>query len=348
MKNRFLKLENINYQVGSKKILENISFILKKGEILSIIGPSGSGKSTILKVIAGLIKPTLGKVVLSNEILTSNNILVPTGKRNIGLMFQEDVLFPHYNVYKNIEFGIQDIPKQTRQKLMIKLLNEFKLTNLAKLYPEKLSGGEKQRVALARILITKPKILLMDEPFSSLDYNLSKEISEFTIRLLRENKISVILVTHDIKAALRVSDKILLINNGEIIQRDTPQKIYNNPSTQFAAEFIGDINKIRIKVKKDGEIQTPFGMVSCLKCNKTLAKCSREQHFCLIRPEDFKFSKSGLKCKVLEKSFLGDSWEYKVVINKKLPALKVRTENGNLEKNNVVNLKVNTKKILVF
>ena len=100
MKNRFLKLENVNYQVGSKKILENISFILKKGEILSIIGPSGSGKSTILKVIAGLIKPTAGKVVLSNEILTSNNILVPTGKRNIGLMFQEDVLFPHYNVYK--------------------------------------------------------------------------------------------------------------------------------------------------------------------------------------------------------------------------------------------------------
>ena len=348
MKNRFLKIENVNYQVGSKKILKNISFILKKGEILSIIGPSGSGKSTILKVIAGLIKPTVGKVVLSNEILTSNNIFVPTGKRNIGLMFQEDVLFPHYSVYKNIEFGIQDIPKQTRQKLMINLLNEFKLTNLAKLYPEKLSGGEKQRVALARILITKPKILLMDEPFSSLDYNLSKEISEFTIRLLRENKISVILVTHDIKSALRVSDKILLINNGEIIQRDTPQKIYNNPSTQFAAEFIGDINKISIKVKKDGEIQTPFGMVSFLKCNKTTAKCRTEQHFCLIRPEDFKFSKSGLKCKVLEKSFLGDSWEYKVVINKKLPALKVRTENGNLEKNNVVNLKVNTKKILVF
>ena len=133
-------------------------------------------------------------------------------------MFQEDVLFPHYNVYENIEFGILNKNKKLEVKKYLKLLDVFKLKNVSELYPDKLSGGEKQRVAFARILITKPKILLMDEPFSSLDYNLGKEISEFTIKLLKQNKISVIFVTHDIKSAFRVSDKIIIIKNGKIIQ----------------------------------------------------------------------------------------------------------------------------------
>jgi len=203
-------------------------------------------------------------------------------------------------------------------------------------------------VALARILITKPKILLMDEPFSSLDKNLSREISEFTINLLKENKTSVIFVTHDIKSALKVSDKILLINNGKVIQNDTPQNIYYKPTNQFAAEFVGDTNKILIKVNKPGEILTPFGYVNCLNCNVNLNKCATQQHFCIIRPEDIKFCKNGLQCKVVEKFFLGDSWEYKVTINKHLPLLKIRTNKGNIQKNKKANLKVDTKKILVF
>lgn len=348
MKKDFLQLKNVSYKIGSKKIIDNVSFFLKKGEILSIIGPSGSGKSTILKSIAGLIRPTTGKIILLNEILSSKDVLVPTGKRNIGLMFQEDVLFPHYNVYKNIEFGIQNEDENYKEKVMSKLLYEFKLKHLEKLYPEKLSGGEKQRVALARILVTKPKILLMDEPFSSLDNNLSKEISEFTINLLKDNKISVIFVTHDIKTALRVSDKILLINNGKVIQNDTPQNIYYKPANQFAAEFVGDINKILIKMDKPGEILTPFGTISYLNCKINMNKCANQQHFCIIRPEDVKFCKNGLQCKVIEKSFLGDCWEYKVIINKHLPLLKIRTNKGNIEKNKIVSLKVDTKKILVF
>ena len=348
MKDNFLKLKNINYQVGIKKILDNISFSIKKGDIFSIIGPSGSGKTTILKTIAGLIKPSSGKITFLDEILSSEKILVPTGKRKIGLMFQEDVIFPHYNVYKNIEFGIHNADQSYKDKVMLKLLDEFKLKHVAELYPGKLSGGEKQRVALARILITKPKVLLMDEPFSSLDYNLSKEIAEFTIKLLKDHKISVIFVTHDIKAALRVSDRILLINNGKMIQNDTPQNIYNKPNSQFAAEFAGDTNKIAVKTKKYGEIMTPFGVINSLKYKESINICGKKNHFCLIRPEDIKFSKQGLKCRVLEKSFLGDSWEYKVIINKKFPLLRIRTDKGHIEKNDFVKLKINTKKILVF
>ena len=348
MKESFLEINNLSYQVGRKLILENISFSLRKGEILTIIGPSGSGKSTILKAIAGLLEPTSGKIKFLHQLLSSKTTLVPTGKRKIGLMFQEDVLFPHYNVYKNIEFGIQNKNKSYKNKVMAKLLKEFELNHVAELYPEKLSGGEKQRVALARILITKPKILLMDEPFSSLDSNLGKEIAEFTIKLLKNNNITVIFVTHDIKSALRFSDKIVLVNNGNIIQNDTPQNIYNKPISQFVAEFVGDVNKITIKVKNQGEIMTPFGIVDCIKYKERASKCSIKEHCCIIRPEDFRFSNNGVKCRVLEKSFLGDSWEYKVIINKKFPLFKVRTSKSHIEKNEFIRLKINTKKILVF
>ena len=230
-------------------------------------------------------------------------------------MFQEDVLFPHYTVYENIEFGILNQNKKLEEKIL-KLLDVFRLQNVAELYPDKLSGGEKQRVALARILITKPKILLMDEPFSSLDNNLGKEISEFTIKLLKKNKLSVIFVTHDVKAAFRVSDKIIKIKNGKIVQNDTPENIYNKPSNQFIAEFVGETNKIEAKINKFGEILTPFGKINCLECKQERQVCNNKKHFFLIRPEDIRIGEKGIKCRVLDKYFLGDIWEYKVSIKK--------------------------------
>ena len=348
MNKSFLELKDVCYKVGFKNILSNITFSLKKGEILTIIGPSGSGKTSILKAIAGLIRPSNGSIVFLNNIISSNTVLIPTGERKIGLMFQEDVLFPHYNVYENIEFGILNKDKNKRKKLVSKLLEVFKLNDVADLYPDKLSGGEKQRVALARILITKPKVLLMDEPFSSLDYNLGKEISEFTIKLLKENQISVIFVTHDIKSAFRVSDKMLIIKNGKIIQNDTPENIYNKPSDRFIAEFVGETNKIEAKINKSGEILTPFGKVNCLECKISQQECNSKKHFFLIRPEDVSFGKNGVKCKVLDKSFLGDIWEYKVSIKKTWPVLKIRTSKSNIKINEFVRLSINAKKILVF
>ena len=343
-----LEVKNITYKVGPKPILSNISFSLEKGQILTIIGPSGSGKTSILKAIAGLIKPNSGNISFLKNILTSRDIFIPTGKRKIGLMFQEDVLFPHYTVYENIEFGLLDKNKKTRSKIVLKLLDIFKLKNVAELYPDKLSGGEKQRVALARILITKPKILLMDEPFSSLDNNLGKEISEFTMKLLKKNNISVIFVTHDIKSAFRVSDRILIIKNGKIIQNDTPENIYNKPSSQFIAEFVGETNKIECKVNKLGQILTPFGKLNCLECRKEKKACNKKRHYFLIRPEDIIIGKSGIKCRVLDKYFLGDSWEYKVLIKKTFPMLKIKTNKSDIKVNEFVKLNINTKKILVF
>ncbi len=348
MNKDFLELKDVSYKVGLKNILSKITFSLQKGEILTIVGPSGSGKTSILKAIAGLIKPSNGSITFLKNVLSSNNVLIPTGERKIGLMFQEDVLFPHYTVNENIEFGILNKDKNKRKKIVSKLLDVFKLNDVAELYPDKLSGGEKQRVALARILITKPKVLLMDEPFSSLDYHLGKEISEFTIKLLKDNQISVIFVTHDIKSAFRVSDKMLIIKNGKIIQNDTPENIYNKPSDRFIAEFVGETNKIEAKINKFGEILTPFGKVNCLECKNSKQECNSKKHFFLIRPEDVSFGKNGVKCKVLDKFFLGDIWEYKVSIKKTFPVLKVRTSKSDLKINEFARLSINTKKILFF
>ena len=185
---RFLNIKDLKFNVKNKKILENINFHLEKGEILSIIGPSGAGKSSILKLLAGLSQPTYGNITLSNKIISSQNILLPTGDRNIGLMFQEEVLFPHLSVYKNIAFGIEHLKISNKENLIKKYLRKFRLLNLQKSFPEELSSGEKQRVSLARILITKPKVLLMDEPFSNLDKNLRIEICDYTIKILKEKK----------------------------------------------------------------------------------------------------------------------------------------------------------------
>ncbi len=347
MKEKFLEVKNIGYKIGEKNIINDISFSLQKGEVLSILGPSGSGKSTILRTIAGLIKPSTGSIKLINNILSSDNAFISTGKREIGLMFQEDVLFPHYTVYQNIEFGIKSKNKQVKKETVKNILKTFKLSQIGDLYPEKISGGEKQRVALARILITKPKVLLMDEPFSSLDFNLRKEISNYTIKLLKNSNISVIFVTHDVKSAFKVSDRMLIVNEGKILQNDIPMNIYNRPDSKFIAEFIGETNEIEANINKKGEIFTPFGRVKCLS-NQTNIKDCNKKHYCLIRPKDIIISDNGISCKVLEKEFLGSNWEYTVLIDKNTPVMKIKSDKSNIEKNKFIKLKIDTNKILVF
>ena len=160
-----INLEKVSLTLDKVNIIQDITFSLNKKEVISIVGPSGAGKSTILRIIAGLTKPTAGYVYFFKKLISSNKNIVPTGQRNIALMFQEDVLFPHLTVYKNIAFGLERAPHKEKEKQVLHYLKEFSLLEKKNNFPNSLSGGEKQRVALARVLITKPKVLLMDEPF---------------------------------------------------------------------------------------------------------------------------------------------------------------------------------------
>ncbi len=214
MKKDFLNLKNIHYEINSQIILKNINFFIDKGEFISIIGDSGSGKTTLLKIISGLKKQNKGEILLNGKILASEEIFIEPENRNLGLVVQEKVLFPHLKVLANVEFGI---PKDdNKREKAVEMLNKFHISNLMEKYPHEISGGEAQRVALARTLVTKPKVLLLDEPFNGLNEELKKDIYPDIKKMLKDNKITTIMVSHNTSEVKKLSDRIFNLKNAAL------------------------------------------------------------------------------------------------------------------------------------
>ena len=214
MKKDFLNLKNIHYEINSQTILKNINFFVNKGEFVSIIGESGSGKTTLLKIISGLKKQTNGEILLNGKILACEDIFMEPENRNLGLVVQEKVLFPHLKVLANVEFGI---PREdNKREKAVEMLNKFHISNLMEKYPHEISGGEAQRVALARTLVTKPKVLLLDEPFNGLDEELKKDIYPDIKKILKDNKITTIMVSHNTSEVKNLSDRIFNLKNAAL------------------------------------------------------------------------------------------------------------------------------------
>ena len=214
MKKNFLNLKNIFYEINSQRILKNINLFINEGEFVSIIGKSGSGKTTLLKIISGLKKQTQGEILLNDEILSNENIFLEPENRNLGLVVQEKVLFPHLKVLANVEFGISK--EANKKEKAIEMLNKFHISSLIEKYPHEISGGEAQRVALARTLVTKPKVLLLDEPFNGLDEELKKDIYPDVKKILNDNKITTIMVSHNTSEVKNLSDRIFNLENGAL------------------------------------------------------------------------------------------------------------------------------------
>ena len=224
-----VKINKLDHSIGNKKILNNINLELEKDKIACILGPSGCGKTTLLKLIAGLFKVEKGEILLDNELVSSNNIHVKTEKRKIGFLFQDYALFPHQTVKENLQFAIRD---KSSSHTIEEILDVIKLSDSLKKYPHELSGGEQQRVALARSIIARPYLLLLDEPFSSLDLNLREEVRDDTLHLLQKSNISVLVVTHDPFEAMFISNKIYIMDkNGKIVQSGSPKELYNLPNS---------------------------------------------------------------------------------------------------------------------
>ena len=214
MKKDFLNLKNIHYEINSQTILKNINFFVNKGKFISIIGESGSGKTTLLKIISGLKKQTKGEILLDGKIMASEDIFIEPENRNLGLVVQEKVLFPHLKVLANVEFGI---PREdNKREKAVEMLNKFHISNLMEKYPHEISGGEAQRVALARTLVTKPKVLLLDEPFNGLDEELKKDIYPDIKKILKDNKITTIMVSHNTSEVKNLSDRIFNLKNAAL------------------------------------------------------------------------------------------------------------------------------------
>ena len=212
----FLKLKNINLTFGKEKILDGLNLSINKGQFIAITGVSGSGKTSLLRIICGLEKPNDGEVHLDNNILLNDKISIPTEKRNIGLVIQEKVLFPHLNVKKNIEFGIST--KNNKQDISKDIMEKLNILDLAKKYPHELSGGESQRVALGRSIVMKPKVLMFDEPFTGLDKELKIKIYPIIKSILLKNEITAIMVTHDLNEVKALADQCYNLKNGKLIE----------------------------------------------------------------------------------------------------------------------------------
>ncbi|MCU9814718.1 ABC transporter ATP-binding protein [Paraclostridium sp. AKS73] len=245
----FLKLNNIKKEFSKENGVTDINLQINKGELVTLLGPSGCGKTTTLNIIGGFLKPDNGTIILEDADIT----LLPPEKRPIATVFQSYALFPHMNVIENISYGLKyttNFRKKERLNAAKEYINIVGLKGYEYEHVGDLSGGQQQRVALARALITKPKLLLLDEPFSNLDAKLRIKMREEIKQIQNMFNITMIFVTHDQEEALSISDRIVVMDRGEIIQVGTPREIYRNPTNEYVASFIGKSNIIEINGSK--------------------------------------------------------------------------------------------------
>jgi len=237
-----LRLDNLHIKYGDFHAVKGVNVEVKDSEILSLLGPSGCGKTSILRAIAGFIDPVAGSIYVDGEDITD----IPAQKRHMGMIFQNYALWPHMSVTDNIGYGlkIRDVPREQREKQVKALIKQVQLEGHEDKFPGQLSGGQQQRVSLARGLAIEPKVLLCDEPLSNLDFKLRVELRTEIRRIAKDFGVTVVYVTHDQTEALAISDKIAVINSGELIQSAAPKTIYSDPNSHFVGRFVGENNLV--------------------------------------------------------------------------------------------------------
>ena len=237
-----LSFHNVSCRFDGADVVDDVSFDIQAGEVVCLLGPSGCGKTTSLRLAAGMEVPSSGEIFLNGACVSTAKDVAPPEARGIGFLFQDFALFPHLSVYENVTFGLGNLSRDEQKARALDLLNAVGLSGFADKYPNTLSGGEQQRAALARAMAAKPKLVLMDEPFSNLDPQLRDQMRDLTLRLLRENNAAGLIVTHDAADALRMADRIAVQNKGRILQVDTPEAIYQNPVDLHVAVMFGPLN----------------------------------------------------------------------------------------------------------
>ncbi|HEM7499735.1 ABC transporter ATP-binding protein [Klebsiella aerogenes] len=314
-----LSVDNLHLTYGDNPVLKGVSMELKRGEVVSLLGPSGSGKTTLLRAVAGLEKPTAGRITIGNNVVYdgSPRSEIPAEERNLGLVFQSYALWPHKTVFDNVAYPLKlrKVASGEIKQRVQSVLEQLGLGHLGNRHPHQLSGGQQQRVAIGRALVYNPPVILLDEPLSNLDAKLREEARVFLRELIIKLGLSALMVTHDQNEAMAISDRILLLNNGVIEQQGTPQEMYGNPATLFAAEFMGSNNRLHGKVtaleggraRVEGASWALWGRagegVSVGQPATAVIRVERLRLDC--SPQD-----NSLELPLLTSMYLGDRWEY--------------------------------------
>ncbi len=286
-----LEVYHLTKSYGEGRFPDDISFVVDEGEILCLLGPSGCGKTTLLRIIAGLEIPDSGKVLFEGRDIRD----VPVHRRNFGLMFQDQALFPHKNVFENIAFGLrmQRLPKEEVQARVAKVLDLVGMAGFEKRDVNELSGGEQQRVALARSLAPRPRLLMLDEPLGALDRALRERLMNELRTILKDIGVTAIYVTHDQQEAFAVADRVVIMNLGRKVQEGRPEEVYQRPATEFVARFLGLENLLSGRVVAAGPplaVETALGL---LTTTDSFALPVGQEVTVLIRPEGVRCLSTG-------------------------------------------------------
>lgn len=301
-----LHINHLSISFDNKSILDDISLHLQTGQIACLLGASGCGKTTMLRCIAGFETPNQGSIQLNENILFDKQHNTPAHLRNIGMVFQDYALFPHLTVAQNIAFGLKNLTKSQQNERIEEMLQLIGMCDYKNSYPHELSGGQQQRIALVRALAPKPKLILLDEPFSNLDVELRSSLSKEVRRLLKSQNVGAILVTHDQAEAFVMADVIGMIFNGKLQQWDSPTNLYHHPKTKAVAQFIGEGVLYDIDHISNNDVHFALGQIKTKQAPHATAKQI------LIRPHDVRTStdEHAIKMQVVDKDFRGSYWSY--------------------------------------
>ena len=296
-----LTFEDVSRSFGNTIALDHVSLDVAPGEVLCLLGPSGCGKTTLLRIAAGVERPTSGRVLLDEQEIAGPNGFVPPEKRGVGLMFQDYALFPHLTILDNVAFGLRSLSRAEAKAEAFAALGRVGLGHYAGEYPHILSGGEQQRVALARAIVPRPSVLLMDEPFSGLDSRLRESMREETLAILHETRATAIVVTHDAEEAMRMGDRVALMRKARVVQTGNALDLYRAPKDILAARTFSDLNEIPARIDK-GSAATPLGRFPAdgLAEGADAIVCVRHSGVRLLE------AGKGVPGRVLDARFLGD------------------------------------------
>ena len=310
-----LSIEGLKCAYQSQTVLAGVNLAIAEGEIACLLGPSGCGKTTVLRAIAGFITPQDGTIMLGEQTISDASHVVPPEKRGMGMVFQDYALFPHLSIADNIAFGLNGLSRQEKRQRVSEVLELVELPDLSERYPHELSGGQQQRVALARALAPNPRLLLMDEPFSNLDTDLRRQLSQEVRDILKRRGIAAIMVTHDQQEAFTISDSIGILSAGRVQQWGTPEDLYYQPVSPEVAAFVGKGELFNGRVNEGLAVETELGALEFAEPLGVDPGCDVQL---FLRPGDLYLSREGgVPGEILSSEFQGN-----------LTAYRVRLENG--------------------
>jgi iron(III) transport system ATP-binding protein len=338
-----VSIDRVSLRFEEVLAVNDVSLEIERGEIVSLLGPSGSGKSSLLRLVAGIERPTQGRVRIEGSEVAGPDRFTEPERRRVGMVFQDYALFPHLTVAANVAFGLSGSDRRETARTVGELLERVRLTRYAASYPHMLSGGERQRVALARALAPRPRVLLMDEPFSSLDRELRDRVRRDTIDLLRDLGTTTIVVTHDPGEAIAMADRIALLREGRLLQYGSAEDLYQRPTTAFTARFFGDVNELT-GLCLDGGIDTPFGSFAAPHLpDRTAARvCIRPHHLRVAR------SPTSVRATVVASEFLGEADRVVVEVGDLRQPMALRVTGGTrLTPGDSIHLDVDTPSVVV-